>query len=69
MVPAPYYVALIDLHGGPTIEATSASETDSETIQAGTKVKLVLESLETDDDGEEIAAYRFVPNRNEGSSL
>ena len=64
MVPAPYYVAIVDLDSGPTVEAISGSQVDSEQIEAGARVELVLESIGTDEEGEEVGAYRFAPARN-----
>lgn len=66
MVAAPYYVAIIDLDSGPTIEAISGSGLDTRKIDAGARVKLVLESIGTGEDGEEVGAYRFALDGNGG---
>ncbi len=67
MVPAPYYVAIIDLDSGPTVEAISGSALDSAKIEAGARVELMLESIGTDEEGEELGAYRFALDGNGGS--
>jgi uncharacterized OB-fold protein len=67
MVPAPYYVAIIDLDSGPTIEAISSAQLDGQNIESGVRVKLVLESIGQDEEGEEIGAYRFSLDEDGGS--
>lgn len=66
MVPAPYHLAIIDLDSGPTIEAISGSDLEHAEIEPGVRVKLVLESIGRDEDGEEIGAYRFALNGDGG---
>ena len=67
MVPAPYYVAIIDLDSGPTVEAISGAALDSAKIEAGARVALMLESIGTDEEGEELGAYRFALDGDGGS--
>lgn len=59
MISVPYYVALIQIDSGPIIEAVSASELGESEISAGTRITLLLEVLDKDEDGDEVAAYRF----------
>lgn len=65
MIAAPYYVALVQIDSGPLIEVVSSSRLDDEQVGDGKRVGLVLEALGEDEDGEEIAAYRFVSGGNE----
>lgn len=59
MINAPYYVALIEIDSGPVIEAVSAGDLAEVDVSPGDRVRLTLETLGRDEDGEEIAAYRF----------
>lgn len=59
MISAPYYVALIEIDSGPIIEAVSAGDLAEVAVSPGDRVRLALETLGRDEDGEEIAAYRF----------
>lgn len=67
LIPAPYYVGIIQIDDGPIIEATGASALSSAALQDGARVKLVLEPVARDEDGQEIVTYRFlVDERKEG---
>lgn len=59
MISVPYYLALIQMDSGPLIEAVSASGLGEADISAGSRVTLLLEVLDKDEDGDGIAAYRF----------
>lgn len=60
MIAPPYYVGLVEIDEGPVIEAVGASRVAASTLLVGARVRLVLEPLGRDEDGEEIVSYRFV---------
>lgn len=66
LIEAPYYVAIVDIDAGPTIEAISSAKLSAKNVKPGAKVKLMLESIGGDEDGEEIGAYRFALDGNGG---
>lgn len=59
MIATPYAVALIQIDSGPLIEAVSATGLNEQTLLAGRRVRLVIETLGKDESGEEVMAYRF----------
>ncbi len=59
VIPAPYWVALIQIDSGPVSEAVSAAHTSGADVSPGDRVTLVLDIVGNDEAGEEIAAYRF----------
>lgn len=60
MIAPPYHVGLVEIDEGPVIEAVGASTVAASTLLVGARVRLVLEPLGRDEDGEEIVSYRFV---------
>ena len=57
--PVPYNFGLVDLDDGVRIEAHLGG--DFEKLRVGMKVKLAIDTLYTDGEGNEVQAYRFVP--------
>jgi len=57
--PVPYSFGLIDLDDGVRVEAQIGG--DFEKLKVGLKVKLAIEKLYMDEEGNEVQAYRFRP--------
>lgn len=58
--PAPYAYGCVDLPEGVRVE-TLFTGCDSDELQVGMDVELVIEKLGEDDEGNEIIAYKFKP--------
>jgi uncharacterized OB-fold protein len=59
LVPAPYWLGLVRLDGGPVIEALGISDLNGTALSAGQRVELVVEPLTTDEEGRKMVMYRF----------
>jgi uncharacterized OB-fold protein len=57
--PLPFNFGLIDLDDGVRIEAQIGA--DFEKLKVGMKVKLAIETLYMDEEGNEVQAYMFLP--------
>ena len=61
--PVPYNFGLIDLDDGVRVE--TQIEGDLENLKVGMRVKLAVKTLYTDEEGNEVQAYRFLPVKGE----
>ena len=59
---APYTLSFIDLSEGPTIFAIIAGEASGEeTLYNGMEMELTIESISTDENGNEVIGYKYSP--------
>jgi uncharacterized OB-fold protein len=59
---APYFVAYVDLDDGPRIfSLISGVDPETETLENGMEVELVIERIGSDEQGNDVIGYKFRP--------